>query len=35
MWSTAAMAPDWNDFIQELDRQSGDIAILKRQWSAC
>jgi nicotinamidase-related amidase len=32
----AANAPssDWSDFISELDRQPGDITILKRQWGA-
>jgi nicotinamidase-related amidase len=29
-----APAPDWSDFIAELDQQPGDIAILKRQWGA-
>jgi nicotinamidase-related amidase len=34
MRTTAAMSPDWSDLIPELDRQSGDIVILKRQWGA-
>ena len=28
------MPPDWSDLIPELDRQPGDIVILKRQWGA-
>jgi nicotinamidase-related amidase len=28
------MPPDWSDLIPELNRQPGDIAILKRQWGA-
>ena len=26
--------PDWSELIPELDRQPGDIAVLKRQWGA-
>jgi nicotinamidase-related amidase len=32
--TTAPPSPDWSDFIPELDRQPGDIVILKRQWGA-
>jgi nicotinamidase-related amidase len=28
------MPPDWMEFVPELDRQPGDLAILKRQWGA-
>jgi nicotinamidase-related amidase len=31
---TAPPSPEWSDFIPELDRQPGDIVILKRQWGA-
>jgi nicotinamidase-related amidase len=34
MRAGAAPAADWSEFIPELDRQVGDIAILKRQWGA-
>ena len=34
MRTTAPPSPDWSDFIPELDRQPGDIVILKRQWGA-
>lgn len=34
MRATAAMPPDWSDLIPELNRQPGDIVILKRQWGA-
>jgi nicotinamidase-related amidase len=34
MRATATMPPDWSDLIPELDRQPGDIVILKRQWGA-
>jgi nicotinamidase-related amidase len=34
MRSLAGLPPDWSDFIPELDRQPGDIEILKRQWGA-
>jgi nicotinamidase-related amidase len=27
-------APDWSELIAELDRQPGDVVILKRQWGA-
>ena len=29
-----ALPPDWSEFLPELNRQSTDIAILKRQWGA-
>ena len=32
--STGQMPPDWSELISELDRQAGDIVILKRQWGA-
>jgi nicotinamidase-related amidase len=28
------MPPDWSELLPELDRQPGDIVILKRQWGA-
>jgi len=28
------MPPDWSELIAELDRQPGDLVILKRQWGA-
>ncbi len=31
---TAPMPPDWSELIPELNRQPGDIVILKRQWGA-
>lgn len=31
---TGALPPDWDELIPELDRQPGDIVILKRQWGA-
>lgn len=31
---TGNLPPDWTEFIPELDRQPGDIEILKRQWGA-
>ena len=34
MRTTAPPSPEWSDFIPELDRQPGDIVILKRQWGA-
>ena len=34
MRSAAPMPPDWSDLIPELNRQPGDIVILKRQWGA-
>jgi nicotinamidase-related amidase len=34
MRATATMPPDWSDLITEIDRQPGDIVILKRQWGA-
>lgn len=30
----AAPPPDWMEFIPELERQPGDLVILKRQWGA-
>ncbi len=32
--SAAPMPPDWSELIPELNRQPGDIVILKRQWGA-
>ncbi len=29
-----ALPPGWSDLIPELDRQSGDLVIMKRQWGA-
>jgi nicotinamidase-related amidase len=34
MRSMAALPSDWSDLIPELDRQPGDVEILKRQWGA-
>ena len=34
MRATGNLPPDWSDFIPELDRQPGDVVILKRQWGA-
>jgi nicotinamidase-related amidase len=34
MRSTGALPPDWSELIPELDQQSGDVVILKRQWGA-
>jgi nicotinamidase-related amidase len=31
---TGTLPPDWTELIPELDRQPGDIVILKRQWGA-
>ncbi len=31
---TGPLPPDWSELIPELDRQPGDIVILKRQWGA-
>ena len=31
---SGAMPPDWMEFVPELNQQSGDIVILKRQWGA-
>jgi nicotinamidase-related amidase len=34
-WSRPGpLSPDWSDLITELNQQSGDIVILKRQWGA-
>jgi nicotinamidase-related amidase len=33
-FSVRDMAPDWTDFIPELDRQPGDITVTKRSWGA-
>ncbi|MGA3162001.1 MAG: hydrolase [Terracidiphilus sp.] len=34
MRMTGPLPPDWSELIPELDRQPGDIVILKRQWGA-
>lgn len=34
MRASAPRGPDWSDFVAELDRQPGDVTILKRQWGA-
>lgn len=34
MRAPGAMPADWSDLIPELNRQPGDIVILKRQWGA-
>lgn len=34
MRSNAATPPDWNELVQELDRQPGDLVVFKRQWGA-
>ena len=34
MRAGGAMPPDWSELIAELNRQPGDIVILKRQWGA-
>jgi nicotinamidase-related amidase len=34
MRSLGALPPDWSELIPEIDRQPGDIVILKRQWGA-
>jgi len=34
MRATGPLPPDWSELIPELDRQPGDIVILKRQWGA-
>jgi nicotinamidase-related amidase len=34
MSSTGMLPPDWSELIPELDRQPGDVVILKRQWGA-
>jgi len=34
MRSTGTLPPDWSELIPELDRQPGDLVILKRQWGA-
>jgi nicotinamidase-related amidase len=34
MHSSAPPPPDWSELIPELNRQPGDIVILKRQWGA-
>jgi nicotinamidase-related amidase len=34
-WSRpGALPPDWSELMDELDRQPGDIVVLKRQWGA-
>ena len=32
--TTGPLPPDWSELIPELDRQPGDMVILKRQWGA-
>ncbi len=32
--SSGPLPPDWSELIPELDRQPGDVVILKRQWGA-
>ncbi len=32
--NTAPLPPDWSELVAELDRQPGDVVILKRQWGA-
>ena len=34
MRASGAMPPDWSELIPELNRQPGDLVILKRQWGA-
>jgi nicotinamidase-related amidase len=34
MRGAAPPAADWSELIPELDRQPGDVAVLKRQWGA-
>ncbi len=34
MRATGTLSPDWTELIPELDRQPGDVVILKRQWGA-
>ncbi len=34
MRAAGALPPDWSELIPELDRQPGDLVILKRQWGA-
>ena len=34
MRAAGQLPPDWSEFLPELDRQPGDIVILKRQWGA-
>jgi nicotinamidase-related amidase len=34
MRAGGALPPDWSELIPELDRQPGDLVILKRQWGA-
>jgi nicotinamidase-related amidase len=34
MRMTGPLPPDWSELIPELDRQPGDVVILKRQWGA-
>jgi nicotinamidase-related amidase len=31
---SGALPPDWDELIPELDRQPGDLVIMKRQWGA-
>jgi nicotinamidase-related amidase len=34
MRAAGDLPPDWSEFLPDLDRQPGDIVILKRQWGA-
>jgi nicotinamidase-related amidase len=34
MRAAGTLPPDWSELIPELDRQPGDLVILKRQWGA-
>ena len=34
MGAGGSLPPDWTELIPELDRQPGDVVILKRQWGA-
>jgi nicotinamidase-related amidase len=34
MRMTGELPPDWSELIPDLDRQPGDVVILKRQWGA-
>ena len=34
MRAAGAMPPDWSELVAELNRQPGDVVVLKRQWGA-